>query len=674
MVHLDVYPTVEADEAINRLYQRGLAAGIPQCTPDAQEGLLHPQNRAAQQPTSCDQLEDSYDVIVVGAGPAGLVLSLLLARHGLRKKGSMLCVEPREAPVPVGHADGLSSRSLEMFKELGLYEQVLKVGHQITEGVVWTLLPGSSKIQRVTKPQKYPTVPGARVPPMAACPQGQIERILEEELARYAPGTLERGSKVIDVHILDGEAGTGPVVVKVQDRSGRIRLARCKYLVGADGASSTVRASTGISMLGGPRDHTWGVIDFAADTDYPDIRRHGHVHSAKGRLMHLPREQNNEGEWLNRFYVDMNQFGEEKKYIARGKQAQQSRFGQADILQKIADVFHPYYMRPKSKTRIEWCSAYSVGRRIATEFTRRDHAGLPRVFLVGDACHLHSPKLGQGMNVSMADSYNLAWKLSHVLLGVTANPRALLSSYANERRAVAQQLLDIDERWYEFEWGPESSKYANNYLDRRAELLLSLSGFITGYGIRYQDGFLSVSSTKNKGEREAEQALFRSGYRVKPMPLQRFADGLSRDLHDELPLDGRWKVLLFTSSDLLDSAGCSAAAIRLLYQKFIPSFPTDIISASLIFPDCLDDPESKDKSIKVEECEWGQFPLCVKRQAEMKTFFTLPTSYNPSGLVVSEGKVVLVRPDGVISMVVPLDDLLGADSLLTFVERVVRVI
>ncbi|KAF7595503.1 hypothetical protein BBP40_005839 [Aspergillus hancockii] len=637
-------------EAAHRLYDRALVAALPRYTVESPTCSSHARN--------AEQARENYDVVVVGAGPAGLVLSVLLARHGLRDDAAILCIESRKTPVPAGQADGLTCRSLEMFKELGMYEELLK------------------RVMRQSTGFKMPSSP---VPHMVTCPQGQVERLLEQDLNSYAPHALERGSKVVDVQIDEDGNLARPVVVTIKDKTGYVRVVRCKFLVGADGAHSVVRKCLGIPMIGAPSDYVWGVIDFTPDTDYPDIRRHGHVHSSRGKIMHFPRERNNDGDWVSRFYVDMHDVehgisnGTEasKDTVETMNQVRSSCITTEQILDRIARVFGPFRMQKKHGTRVDWASAYAVGRRVAAEFAIYDSTGLPRVFLVGDASHTHSPKIGQGMNVSMADSCNLAWKLSHVLLGLTSNPRALLDSYVSERRPVAEQLLDIDERWYQFEWAPKSAEKVDGYLENRTKLLATIAGFTTGYGIQYAEGFLTRSNAATNFP--SEQGTPRPGYRVRNMILKRFADGFSQDLHNDLPLDGHWKVLVFTTRDHLRTDGRSAKALRALYDDIIPCFLPGIVDGITITPERLRDPENIEGEVQMVDVEWTAFPSCVKREAEMKTYFTSHDTYNAHGIDVDQGKVILVRPDGVISMVDELDDLFRTGHLVNFLRAVIRV-
>ncbi len=109
-------------------------------------------------------------------------------------------------------------------------------------------------------------------------------------------------------------------------------------------------------------------------------------------------------------------------------------------------IFRPYSLEVKE---VVWWSVYEIGQRLTDRFDDVPEAEvatrLPRVFIAGDACHTHSPKAGQGMNVSMGDAFNLGWKLAAVLRGA-AGP-ALLHSYSAERQAVAQDLIDFDREW-----------------------------------------------------------------------------------------------------------------------------------------------------------------------------------------------------------------------------------
>ncbi|KAF9892731.1 hypothetical protein FE257_001133 [Aspergillus nanangensis] len=624
----------QPDEALYRLYNRSLATPLPNYNSPDKKDLN----------SSCEQ---QYDVIVAGAGPAGLTLAVLLARCGLRNPAALLCVEPRHHPVASGHADGVCRRTIEMFKELGLYEDLMKVGNEVQEIVVWAELPGSRKIQRLVHQNSGMHSP--RVSEAVGCAQGQIERILEGELRSYAPDSLRRGSKVIDVVLDEQGSTTHPVVATVKDETGDVYTARCRFLIGADGAHSIIRKRMAVTMIGDLTERVWGVIDFAVETDFPDIRRLVHIHRAEGSLMVFPREQNNDGYWLSRFYVDMEESIETKA------EAVSSRLSPELILDRISRIFHPYRLQMKAGTKIEWFSEYTVRRCVASEYAKHDSRGIPRIFLTGDACHTHSPKLGQGMNVSMADSYNLAWKLAHAVLDITSNVKGLLDTYMTERHAVGTRLVQLDETWNRLVWSTEISRRDSHHLAARSELVKEASGFISGNGIQYAESYLTkVAQGPN------ENCALRVGGRIMHhVPLKRFADGLSCDLHGEIVPNGRWKVLIFAGQDL-------QWPVQALYQDIIPLFLPDVVTGILIMPESVKKADGLG-CIPMEDADWTSFPLCVKQKAEMKVYIS-QAAYELCGISVEEGALVLLRPDGVISMVDGMD----AARLTSFLRTVVK--
>ena len=233
---------------------------------------------------------------------------------------------------------------------------------------------------------------------------------------------------------LGGVPGHGhPAHMRGSEETGESSTVRAKYVVGCDGARSGVRTAIGRELAGDATNESWGVMDVLAVTDFPDIRSSAPSSPPnEGNILIIPRE----GGYLVRFYVELDEVDD--------REMLENRSVTPEKLAAVANrILHPYTLEVKD---VGWWSVYEIGQRLCDKFDdvpAEEMAGrLPRVFIAGDACHTHSAKAGQGMNVSMADAWNLGWKLAAVLRG-TARPE-LLHTYSAERQAVAQELIDFD--------------------------------------------------------------------------------------------------------------------------------------------------------------------------------------------------------------------------------------
>lgn len=171
-------------------------------------------------------------------------------------------------------------------------------------------------------------------------------------------------------------------------RPGHVEFVKAKFLVGCDGAHSWVRRQLGFQLEGDSTDYIWGVLDIVPITDFPDIRQRCAIHSADaGSVMVIPRENK-----LVRLYIQL----QATEYGQNGGKADRSWITPEIILQSAQRILHPFKL---DYSYCDWWTAYQIGQRVGDHFSLKE-----RVFLAGDAVHTHSPKAGQGMNVSMQDS------------------------------------------------------------------------------------------------------------------------------------------------------------------------------------------------------------------------------------------------------------------------------
>ena len=217
-------------------------------------------------------LPSHVDVIIAGCGPAGLCLAAQLARY---PNISTMIVEPKSGPMEKGQADGISVRSMEMFQTFGFAEKLSRESVWINETTFWTPNPSDpSKIARVGRVKDVEE--GISEMPHVLINQARIHDMFLDVM-KNAPTRLEPdyNLKIADLDI-NPNGGDYPVTVHLErtdaDRSGRKEVVHAKYVVGCDGARSTVRRAIGGKLHGDAAHQAWGVMDILVNTDFPDIR------------------------------------------------------------------------------------------------------------------------------------------------------------------------------------------------------------------------------------------------------------------------------------------------------------------------------------------------------------------------------------------------------------------
>ncbi|MGN6130715.1 MAG: FAD-dependent monooxygenase, partial [Nocardioidaceae bacterium] len=472
-------------------------------------------------------------------------------------------VERRGGPLERGQADGVACRTVEMFQAFGLADALLREAYWVNEVRFWG--PSSddrSKIVRTGWVQDTPT--GLSEFPHVIVNQARMQQFLLDHMARSA----SRLEPEYSVELVDLEVGSGehPVTVTLRrtaiEHAGEELTLRARYVVGCDGARSAVRRAIGRELHGDAANHAWGVMDVLATTDFPDWRTKNVVQSAgKGSLLMIPREGGN----LVRCYVDLGEVPADDAGKVRGTSVER-------ITAVANAILHPYTIDVKA---VAWSSVYEVGQRITDKFddVPADDTSnrTPRVFIAGDACHTHSAKAGQGMNVSMQDAFNLGWKLAAVLEG--RSEAALLHTYSAERHAVAQDLIDFDRFWSAFIAQPvrdsEHPELGGVTAEEMREEFARQGRYTAGLATRYTPSVLTAA-----GEHQALAGGFEIGTRFHSAPVIRLADARPMQLGHAHRADGRWRIFAFGGEDpatLVALADWLATADESPVVRFTPS-------------------------------------------------------------------------------------------------------
>ncbi|MEK9723424.1 MAG: FAD-binding monooxygenase [Rhodospirillaceae bacterium] len=501
-------------------YTDGFQPGDPDIKPAAPQWRERGAYRA---------LPAQVDVLIAGCGPAGLCLAAQLAQF---PKIETMIVEPKPGPIEKGQADGINTRSMEMFQAFGFGETVKRESCWVNQTTFWTPDPANpANIKRIGRVQDV--ADDSSEMPHTLMNQARVHELFLNVM-KNAPARLEPDYTwaVRDIAI-DTATDDHPVTVTLENtgvNAGETATVRANYVVGCDGARSRVRAAIGGELHGDAAHQAWGVMDILANTDFPDVRQKCLIASAsEGNILILPRE----GGYLFRMYVELDKLNPDERVASRN-------FTQDQMIAAANRIMRPYSIDVKE---VVWWSIYEIGHRMTDRFddVPKGEAAtrFPRVFTAGDACHTHSPKAGQGMNVSMGDTFNLGWKLIHVLRGRA--DRSLLHSYSAERWAEAKRLVDTDHEWARIMSAPPGeSELDGSDMPRIQKQFIENLEFTGGLAVEYGPSAITGAPT--------HQALATgqpSGRRFHSAPVVRVADAMQMQLGHVAEADARWRLYAF---------------------------------------------------------------------------------------------------------------------------------
>jgi 2-polyprenyl-6-methoxyphenol hydroxylase-like FAD-dependent oxidoreductase len=497
-----------------QFHLNGFRAGDP--------GLLDAAVPATEQGAN---LPAQADVLIVGCGPAGLTLAAQLAAFPDIRT---VVVEQKPGPLQLGQADGVACRTMEMFEAFGFSHKVLEEAYWVNETTFWK--PSDADSSRIVRSGRVPDVEeGLSHMPHVILNQARVHDFYLEKMEKSAARLVPHYSRRLASLVRDkDESNPYPVTAQFERQDdghqGELETIRAKYVVGCDGARSGVRQSMGLSLKGESANHAWGVMDVLVNTDFPDLRFKSLVQSsAEGSLLIIPRE----GGYMARIYVEMDKLAENERVAGRNITLEQ-------LIAAAQRIFHPYTLDVKE---VPWWSVYEIGQRLCDRFDdlqpEEVASRLPHIFIAGDACHTHSPKAGQGMNVSMQDAFNIGWKLAAVLQG--RSPASLLHTYSAERQAVAKELIDFDR-----EWAAMLSDRASNDAAAVQKYFVQHGRYTAGTATQYTPALLT-----GLGTHQALATGLQIGKRFHSAPVVRMGDGKQMQIGASFLADGRWRLLAF---------------------------------------------------------------------------------------------------------------------------------
>jgi 2-polyprenyl-6-methoxyphenol hydroxylase-like FAD-dependent oxidoreductase len=346
------------------------------------------------------------DVLIIGAGPTGLVLALWLTKLGVKVR----IIDKTAEPGTTSRALAVQARTLELYRQLDLAEAVVAAGHRVPAVNLWVRGESAARVSFENIGSGLTPYPFLHI-----FPQDQHERLLIERLQALGVA-VERRTELIG--FAEQENG---VIARLRGPGGQEVDCEANYIAGCDGARSIVRETIGTGFPGG----TYRQIFYVADVEAAGPALNGELHVDL-----------DEADFLGVFPLA----GQGRARLIGT--VRDARVGHADAL-TFDDVSDRAINHLKvGVNKVNWFSTYHVHHRVTEHFRKG------RGFLLGDAAHIHSPAGGQGMNTGIGDAINLAWKLAAVLAGRA--PDNLLDSYEAERIGFARRLVATTDRVFSF--------------------------------------------------------------------------------------------------------------------------------------------------------------------------------------------------------------------------------
>jgi 2-polyprenyl-6-methoxyphenol hydroxylase-like FAD-dependent oxidoreductase len=346
------------------------------------------------------------DVLIIGAGPTGLVLALWLTRLGV----GVRIIDSTAEPGTTSRALAVQARTLELYRQLDLAEAVVAKGHQVPAVNLWVKGERKAQISLATMGTGLTPYPFLQI-----FPQDEHERLLIERLGALGV-TVERRTELIRF----AEQQNG-VTARLRGPGGEEHDCEASYIAGCDGARSAVREAIGTGFPGG----TYRQLFYVADVEASGAALNGELH------------------------VDLDEADFVAVFPLAGKgrarligTVRDERADRADTLTFNDISNHAIGQMKVVIAKVNWFSTYHVHHRVTQHFRKG------RAFLAGDAAHIHSPAGGQGMNTGIGDAVNLAWKLAAVV--ADRAPESLLDSYEAERIGFARRLVATTDRAFSF--------------------------------------------------------------------------------------------------------------------------------------------------------------------------------------------------------------------------------
>lgn len=619
-----------------KFHTEGFVIGDPQIIPAAPSVA-----------SRTEELPSHVDVLIAGTGPAGLLLAAQLSSF---PSISTRILETRMGPLQIGQADGISCKSVETFEAFDFAERIVKEAYWVNETVFWR--PAENDRSTIVRTGRIKDVEeGLSEFPHIIVNQARVHDFFLEFMAHSASKlTPDYGHEILGVDIT-GE-GTHPVTARVRTPDGSEIEVKAKYVVGTDGARSVVRSSIGRHLEGVFQNHRWGVVDVLANTNFPDFRLKAAIQSENGsNILLIPREGGN----LVRLYVDLGDVDPDNREHARDMSVD-------EVLDVARHVLLPYTLDVKD---VAWFSIYEVGHRVTDGFDELDEADrlsrTPHVFIAGDACHTHSAKAGQGMNVSMQDTFNLGWKLIAVL--ESRSPASLLHTYHGERHQIAHDLIDLDSAWSKVMATPPKDpahpERPGIDPDELQAAFIRNGRFTAGMATRYRPSILTGDT-----EHQDVATGYPVGERFHSAPVVRLSDAKPMELGHAAKADARWRIYAFGDEsvagelaprmmrliDFLDSDDRSPI------NRFTPAGADRdaVFDVRAVLQEYHRDLNITDMPALLRPAS-GKFGLFDNEKVFTSDHRLGVDIFDRRGIDRAQGAIVVVRPDQYVSLVLPLD-------------------